>query len=295
MLCLEILSGILIIVIVILSIKIHLLRQAMKEMEFGFEERIAQDTNTLITISSNDRAARRLAIRLNDQLRLLRQERRKLQSGDLELKEAVTNISHDLRTPLTAICGYLDLLKSEEKSERAEHYLSMIENRTDAMKRLTEELFRYSVIISEEENPVYEEIVLNRVLEESISAYYGALKKAGITPKIKITEQKVVRKLDKEMLLRILGNVISNGMKYSKGDFEITLADSGEMIFSNTAPELDSVQVGRLFDRFYTVTAARQSTGLGLSIARTLTEKMGGRISARYEEGKIWIQIVFES
>lgn len=294
MLLLEMLIGILIVVVVILCIKIHFLHRAMEEMEAGFGERIAQDTNTLITISSGDRVARRLAGQLNDQLRLLRQERRRLQSGDRELKEAVTNISHDLRTPLTAICGYLDLLKGEEKSNTAKRYLSMIENRTEAMKMLTEELFHYSVITFEEEQMEYEEVVLNRVLEESISAYYGAFKKAGITPEIKMTEKKILRSLDKKTLQRILENVISNGIKYSGGDFQIELTDYGEIIFTNTAPCLNAVQVGRLFQRFYTVAAARQSTGLGLSIAKNLTEKMGGKITAEYQNGRLCIKILFE-
>lgn len=294
MLLLEMLIGILIVVVVILCIKIHFLHRAMEEMEAGFGERIAQDTNTLITISSGDRVARRLAGQLNDQLRLLRQERRRLQSGDRELKEAVTNISHDLRTPLTAICGYLDLLKGEEKSNTAKRYLSMIENRTEAMKVLTEELFHYSVITFEEEQMEYEEVVLNRVLEESISAYYGAFKKAGITPEIKMTEKKILRSLDKKTLQRILGNVISNGIKYSGGDFQIELTDYGEINFTNTAPCLNAVQVGRLFQRFYTVAAARQSTGLGLSIAKNLTEKMGGKITAEYQNGRLCIKILFE-
>lgn len=294
MLLLEMLIGILIVVVVILCIKIHFLHRAMEEMEAGFGERIAQDTNTLITISSGDRVARRLAGQLNDQLRLLRQERRRLQSGDRELKEAVTNISHDLRTPLTAICGYLDLLKGEEKSNTAKRYLSMIENRTEAMKVLTEELFHYSVITFEEEQMEYEEVVLNRVLEESISAYYGAFKKAGITPEIKMTEKKILRSLDKKTLQRILENVISNGIKYSGGDFQIELTDYGEINFTNTAPCLNAVQVGRLFQRFYTVAAARQSTGLGLSIAKNLTEKMGGKITAEYQNGRLCIKILFE-
>ena len=294
MLLLEMLIGILIVVVVILCIKIHFLHRAMEEMEAGFGERIAQDTNTLITISSGDRVARRLAGQLNDQLRLLRQERRRLQSGDRELKEAVTNISHDLRTPLTAICGYLDLLKGEEKSNTAKRYLSMIENRTEAMKMLTEELFHYSVITFEEEQMEYEEVVLNRILEESISAYYGAFKKTGITPEIKMTEKKILRSLDKKTLQRILENVISNGIKYSGGDFQIELTDYGEIIFTNTAPCLNAVQVGRLFQRFYSVAAARQSTGLGLSIAKNLTEKMGGKITAEYQNGRLCIKILFE-
>ncbi|MDD4541694.1 MAG: C-GCAxxG-C-C family (seleno)protein [Eubacteriales bacterium] len=197
------------------------------------------DTNTLITISSGDRHMRRLAAALNTQIRLLRHERRQLQSGDLELKEAVTNISHDLRTPLTAIYGYLDLLKREDKSETVDCYLAIIENRTEAMKQLTEELFGYSIITSAINDMRYEDMVVNSVLEESVSAYYAALKNSGITPVITMPECKVQRRLDCRALSRIFSNVIGNAIKYSDGDLEITLSETGEIVFTNSASQLD--------------------------------------------------------
>ena len=95
---------------------------------------------------------RRLTESINRELRSLRRERRRFQQGDLELKEAVTNISHDLRTPLTAICGYLDLLEQEEKSQNVQRYLSQIEDRTMALRQLTEELFCYSVLSCAQED-----------------------------------------------------------------------------------------------------------------------------------------------
>jgi len=100
------------------------------------------DSNTLIDISSNDKYMRHLANEINIQLRKLQAERRKFQKGDLELKNAVTNISHDLRTPLTAIYGYLDLLEQEEKSETVNRYIAVIRNRTKMLKQLMQ--FKYS-------------------------------------------------------------------------------------------------------------------------------------------------------
>lgn len=104
-------------IIILLLIKIHLLQKSAKEIESSFCEKLRTDSNTLIDISSNDKYMRHLANAINIQLRKLRAERRKFQKGDLELKNAITNVSHDLRTPLTAICGYLDLLEQEDKSE----------------------------------------------------------------------------------------------------------------------------------------------------------------------------------
>ncbi|MDE5931133.1 MAG: HAMP domain-containing histidine kinase, partial [Lachnospiraceae bacterium] len=95
------------------------------------------------------------------------------------------------------------------------------------------------------------------------------------------------------ILSRIIGNIISNAMKYSDGDLQITLSERGEMTFSNHASGLDEVQAGKLFDRFYTVHTARKSTGLGLSIAKQLTERMGGIIDAGYREGMLSIYLFF--
>jgi hypothetical protein len=284
--------GSLLLIIVALCIKIYLLQKAAKEIEEAFADRLITDTNTLITISSRDRTMRDLANTINIQLRKLREERHRFVQGDTELKNAVTNISHDLRTPLTAICGYLELLEQEEKSEAVERYLDIIADRTEVLKQLTEELFRYSVIITTDSHEK-ELVVLNTALEESIAAFYAALKEKNITPNIHFPERKVSRCLDRFALSRVFSNLLNNAIKYSDGDLEITLSETGEIIFSNTASGLNKVQVGKLFDRFYTVEAARKSTGLGLAIARTLVEQMNGTIYATYENDRLSIRIFF--
>ena len=106
-------------------------------------------------------------------------------------------------------------------------------------------------------------------------------------------EEKIVRKLDAAALRRIFDNILSNAVKYADGDLAVTLLPDGAVTFSNSAQALSRVQAERLFDRFYTVEAARDSTGLGLSIAKLLTEKMGGTISADYADGRLRIRTVF--
>lgn len=285
--------GVMATIIVVLFVKIYTLQKSAKEIKNAFADRLMTETNTLIDISSNDRYMRELAASINIQLRKLREERHFFIEGNAELKNAVTNISHDLRTPLTAICGYLDLLEQEEKSTTIERYIEIIRNRADLLTELIEELFRYSVIISGERLVVREPIAINGILEESIAAFYTTLNKRGIVPNIKITQAKIVRSLDRLSLIRVFSNLLNNAIKYSDGDLDITLTDSGEVIFANTASRLNEVQVGKLFDRFYTVEAARKSTGLGLAIARTLIEQMNGTISAKYENGRLSICIFF--
>lgn len=283
----------LIIIIFILLLKLYLLQKSAREIEAAFNEKFITDSNTLIDISSKDKYMRHLASSINTQLRTLRKERHYFQQGNLELKNAVTNISHDLRTPLTAICGYLNLLEQTENSETAEQYIAVIKERTSLLTQLTEELFQYSVILSTKEHLVCEPVVINPILEESIAAFYTVLKQRGIVPQIQLTETKIIRDLDRSALTRIFSNLLSNVIKYSDGDLKITLSENGEIIFSNMASGLDEIQVGKLFERFYTVETACKSTGLGLSISKMLVEEMGGSILADFEKNRLTIRIRF--
>lgn len=288
------LIGTLIIIIILLIIKIVILKKSAREIKDLFYKKMNHDTNTLINISSHDHDMCELADSINVQLKEFYQKRQHYEQGDLELKEAITNISHDLRTPLTSIYGYLKLIKREECSDTIKSYIHVIENRTLALKELTEELFKYTVISSDNEEMKLEDVVINGILEESISSYYAVLKQQKIEPVISIPEKKVIRKLNANALSRVFSNIISNAVKYSDGDFDITLSEDGEIIFSNHASGLNETQVGKLFNRFYTVNNARKSTGLGLSIAKMLTEEMGGTIAAYYDNGIICIRIRFE-
>ncbi len=284
---------VLLIIIVLLIFKIYIMKKSAKEISEGLSEKLKDDTNTLISISTNDKSMKELAHKLNTQLKELREQRHRFVQGDMELKTAVTNISHDLRTPLTAIKGYLDLLENEEKSDTVDRYINIIKNRTEVLEQLTEELFRYSIITSPEYDDSTEYLSINSILEESILGYYAILEERNITPTIHIPEQKIIRRLNKAALSRVFSNLINNAIKYSDGDLEITLTEAGEIIFSNTASELNEVQVERLFDRFYTVENARKSTGLGLSIARILVERMNGTITAEYKNNRLSIILRF--
>ena len=289
-----VIMGILIAITAVLAVKVYLMKKSAREIRRSFEEKLTQDTNTLIHISSHDPDMRALAGGLNAQLQIFHEGRQKFEHGDLELKEAITNISHDLRTPLTAIYGYLKLLENEECSETARDYLAAIGERTRALKQLTEELFRYTIVTSDTEELKLEKLSINGILESVITSYYSVLVQWNIEPSISIPDEKVERMLNGEALSRIFGNIISNAVKYSDGDLMISLTETGKITFANHAAGLTEVQVGRLFDRFYTVNNARKSTGLGLSIAKTLTERMGGNIAAEYKDDILKISLKFD-
>lgn len=288
---LYILVCILVTVTALLSIKLYIIKKSAREIKNELAYRLENSTNTLISISSRDKDMCVLAESLNVQLKELRKKSQNYEQGDLELKEAITNISHDLRTPLTAIIGYLDLMENIGNDE-VSRYTAMIRNRTDVMKQLTEELFRYSIITSVQETNL-EMLCINDVLEETLAGFYGAITKCGIVPDIDISETRTERKLDKSALSRIFSNITSNALKYSDGDFQVRLSDDGVITFSNSAEKLTSIETEKLFDRFYTVENARNSTGLGLSIAKLLTKRMDGEISAELDNGRLIIELYF--
>ena len=278
--------------IIVLILKIYTIQKALDEICLLFREHLAADTNTLIRISSKDRHVRKFAAEINEELKVLRSLRCRYRQGDQELKEAVTNISHDLRTPLTAISGYLELLKQEEKSSAAKRYLSFIENRTEALISLTEELFRYTFALSAGKMEL-EPVDIRSVLEESLLDFYREMTDRNISPVLSVTEHPVIRRLNRPALSRIFCNLLQNALKYGDGDLSVSLNEAGEILFANSASSLDQVQVGKLFHRFFTVENARNSTGLGLSIAKILVEEMQGSIHAEYKEGKLCIRLIF--
>ena len=270
------------------------LRNNIRSIARDFSEKLSMDTNTTVSVSIADSEIRRLALLINRELKALRKERLRLQQGDRELKNAVANIAHDLRTPLAAISGYLELMEAVPTDEKGHRYLAVIRERTEALKRLTEELFQYSVISSACDDMKPTSLSRNSELEIALAGAYGMLSRRGIVPEIHMPEGDVKRTLDHTALQRIFSNILANTAKYSDGDLTVVLTETGEILFQNRASGLSQVEADRLFDRFFTVENAKGSTGLGLSIAKQLTEKMGGSIRAEWKNGNLSIRLRWE-
>ena len=282
--------------LVVLILKIAILKGSIRQIRREFKERDELNSSAKIGISFRDADLCGLTDDLNKTLEKMRKKYNLYVQGDSEVKQTIGNASHDLRTPLTAIIGYLELAKGKmQAGEDITSYLDIIENRARYMKELTDELFEFSVVIGDNnrEELQTEEIEINRVLEDSIIDYYSVLSENGIEPLVEITEEPVVRSLNRHALERIFANLLSNAVKYSQGDLKITLAGSGEITFENYAPEITEIQVQQLFDRFYTVRTGRNSTGLGLAIARNLVTQLNGTIAAKRIEKNLVIRISF--
>lgn len=269
------------------------LKDSIRRIAQDFAEKLSAHTNTLLSVSMPDPEIRRLAQRINRELQTLRRERLRLQQGDRELKNAVTGIAHDLRTPLAAISGYLELLEEVPVDGRARRYLAVIGERTNALKRLTEELLQYSVITSASGELKPTMLSLKSELEIALTGAYGMLSEKGITPDIHLPDGEVRRLPDRTAVQRVFGNILTNTAKYSDGDLTVSLTEDGQIVFRNRASCLSRVEADRLFDRFYNVENAKGSTGLGLSIARELTQRLNGSIRAEWKAGNLFVVLRF--
>lgn len=273
------------------TIRLAVFRKSLKEIEDSFVTAVKGDTNAKVSLSSNDRTLKNFADTINGELAELRQKELTYLKGDKEIKGAIANVSHDLRTPLTAICGYLDLIKDENDPEKIRRYLDIVRDRTLALRGLTEELFGYTLACDNAAEKDVRTLSVGAVLEETLLGFYEALSNRGITPDLHFSDGVFECIADKNTLVRIFENIIGNAVKHSEGDFAVALNDDGSIEFSNKAPSLDPVSVGRLFDRFFTVESGRTSTGLGLSIAKTLTQSLGGDISASLTDGVLTVKV----
>ncbi|MDB2060511.1 sensor histidine kinase [Clostridium perfringens] len=218
---------------------------------------------------------------------------------DMELREAIANMSHDLRTPLTSIMGYVYLLNDDklDKEERKE-YLKIIEKRSLVLNDLITNFYGLSRIQADQYEIKFEPVNLELVLGEIIAAFYETLDYKFGEPEINIEEGLGPVLGDKQALNRIFTNLIENMIKHGEGEVKISLKKKNKYIvmeFSNKAEELESKDVNRIFEKFFTKDRMRtgQNTGLGLAIVKLLVEKQGQKIEAKKVGNRLVINIIW--
>lgn len=278
---------------VFLTLKIYFLKKSIKEIQKCLNSVLKSNTNNLITISSADKDIKFLAQNLNMELKDLRKQQLEYENGNQELKNLITNISHDLRTPLTAIKGYIDLMKKDTLSNNQKKYLDIIHKKSNELTELTEQLYDFSKTVDIGVKTNKENCCINELLEETLVEHYTIFKEKNIVPEIIICDEKVYSVINKNAIIRVFENILSNIIKYSNGHFKVTLECNGKITFSNKAKSLDATTVQKIFDRYFTVENGKKSSGIGLSIAKQLVELNNGSISANYVNETLIIEIVF--
>lgn len=216
-----------------------------------------------------------------------------------KIRQSISNMSHDLRTPLTSIMGYLQMIKSEKSSEAdKKEYMDIVEKRTKSLQQLISSFYDLSRMEGNEYNFNYKKVNLSSILCENIAVFYNDFRNNNIEPIIEIDENVKDIISDDGAINRIFSNLIINMIKHGENFVKITLRQENDVIiteFINKATRLTQENVDKLFDRFYTVDNSRsdKNTGLGLYITRIMVEKLGHSISSKIDNGYLIIEIIW--
>lgn len=278
---------ILVITSVILLFLLLLQRQEIRSISHQLKEIKEQDTNLLVHSAGNNSAE--LINEINALLQELQRSRIHYQQKNHALEQMMTNISHDLRTPLTSAMGYIHIIQNSDLSEaEKERELSIIEKRLSRLEELINSFFEFSRIISNEKPPEKTDVNIVAVLEESIAHYYDDYCAKNREIILNCTQHKLMIYSNKNMLLRIFDNLINNALKHGVGNLTVSI-DSAENIqiqFENE-PQDSDIDINHIFDEFYTTDISRTkgNTGLGLAIVKQFTEILNGSVSAKNQDG----------
>ncbi len=239
-----------------------------------------------------------LSDRLNDLLELRRKEKQYYQEKETLIADTYTNLSHDIRTPLTSLDGYFQLMEACENVEEQRRYLNIIHERIHSLNEMLEELFMFTKLKNESYRLELTSCCINRILKETVFSYYDEWVRREIQPDIQITEEQLYIDGNKQGLSRIIQNVIKNGLDHGEKKIRIVLKreqNQAVLRISNQVTASEQIDIEHVFDRFYKADAARSktSTGLGLSIAREFVRRMNGEIGAKIEENEFIVEMSF--
>ena len=239
-----------------------------------------------------------LSDRLNDLLELRRKEKQYYQEKETLIADTYTNLSYDIRTPLTSLDGYFQLMEACENVEEQRRYLNIIHERIHSLNEMLEELFMFTKLKNESYRLELTSCCINRILKETVFSYYDDWVRREIQPDIQITEEQLYIDGNKQGLSRIIQNVIKNGLDHGKKKIRIVLKreqNQAVLRISNQVTASEQIDIEHVFDRFYKADAARSktSTGLGLSIAREFVRRMNGEIGAKIEENEFIVEMSF--
>lgn len=291
---------ILVIIVGLLSVSFLMYRKQIQSLEQQLDFIRRNDTNRHLELSIRTDELQKLAEQINAILRKAREEKVILYKAEQAFKEAITNVSHDLRTPLTSVVGYLDMLKKGKitDAERDEYYLIM-KKRIRHLVQMLDELFEFARIESGEYKLIPEKVDAGQIFLETIYSFHYDFVAKNTEPQLVFPDGPVYINGDTEILRRVFENVIRNALTHGKGDLKVHIEKSNRKAviqLQNHAPGLQNQEIQKLFERFYTVDRSRQrkTSGLGLSITRRLVEMMDGEIAAEKKNQYLVVSIRFD-
>lgn len=286
--------SILIIVILIGMILIYKnqIKNIYKQIDFINEN----ETNKIITQDINIKGITILVEGLNKLIFIHRGIINEYKIKDKSLKQSITNISHDIRTPLTSLNGYFQLLTESDSDEEKERYSTIIQTRINNLKNQLEDMFTLMKIQDSnyKNDPV--DCNINKIIQENLFSYYEDFNLKEIEPKIIMDEEPIIIGSNPVALDRIVNNLINNSLIHGKDYIGIRLLKEKGLVnltVENDVENPDEIDLENIFTRFYKVDKARttSSTGLGLTIVKELVEAMNGKVLASINEDIFSIKI----
>lgn len=259
---------------------------------------IEHDSNMLINREFDMGGIGTLSDRLNELLELRRKEKQHYQEKETLIADTYTNLSHVIRTPLTSLDGYFQLMEECENVEDQKRYLSIIHERIQSLNEMLEELFTFTKLKNEFYNLELTPCSINRILKKTVFSYYDDWARMEIQPDMQITEEQLYIHGNRQGLRRVIQNVIKNGLDHGEKKISIELErnqNQAVLRISNQVTYPEQINIDHVFERFYKADAARSktSTGLGLSIARELVSRLNGQIEAKIEKEEFIVEMRF--
>lgn len=295
----DVLSIVLLLVVIALIFSFATLEKNLREARKQLDRMKENESKTRISLSSPNRAAEELFAAINQVLDRRTAEAAGYQKQERDLREQIANVSHDLRTPLTSILGYLQLLNDPSLSTQEQvQYLGVIRERAQSLQNLVSAFYELTRIEGGNYPLERERVDLYRTLSELAAEYYDDLERSGLSVEVSLTEGLPAVWGDTGAVTRVFTNLIGNALKHGKGSLCIRLYRLGGSLaadFSNDGTNLTQEDVAHIFDRFYTADKTRnsQSTGLGMSIVRALVEQMGHEVTAELREGVFTVRTLW--
>lgn len=292
---------IILVVIAILGIGLAFYyRRQIKNVKSQISFLNQHETNMLITSDQKSGCVAELTDELNTLIEQTAALRKEIADNESHLKDTIINLSHDIRTPLTSMDGYFQLLLKSDDPEERQQYAAVISDRLSSLKEMLDELFTYAKLTNKAYEVELSPCAVNEILLSVLFSFYKDIKQRGIEPLVNVPEQDIFIQGNEPALRRIFQNILKNCIEHGNNQLSIRLintADTVKIFFENDYQTQEPIDANKVFDRFYKADGARSktSTGLGLSIAKELVERLNGSITSIVQNGLFIIMIEFQN